>query len=279
MNRTPDCLSSSLGFKPNQHETLSLSRLSSVLFKQPHPHHHKRSRTLQIRSYQEEPKSGAISGFLKKVQGALPIVGLLSRLFSEEGGVGADCLRFPEFVRKVDKNLSSEAAQALAELEGRHGKMARKQVVLLWCWASAVGAGLVKSEEILLSARRLRASFDIVYEVEGLDMLMDEAIQKRKKSKLPLPDVPLTARVQKAFEAICICCLNMKTLPQSDAVLLESILAGVFPAVEREDVSAIVGRAVQTESKAKIESDSLNSSSIVTESPEGVQASLSVLDS
>lgn len=54
-------------------------------------------------------------------------------------------------------------------------QVAKPQYVLLWCWAAAVGAGLLKSEDFLLGAARLRVSHDIQYETETFDLLMDEA--------------------------------------------------------------------------------------------------------
>ena len=47
--------------------------------------------------------------------------------------------------------------------------------MLMWCWVAAVGEGLVKSDEILLGATRLRVSFDIQYEEDYFSILMDEA--------------------------------------------------------------------------------------------------------
>ena len=61
--------------------------------------------------------------FFKNVQSSLPIVGLLSRLISDEGGVGSDHLRLPEFRRKVEKLSTSEAAMAYSALEQRYGKV------------------------------------------------------------------------------------------------------------------------------------------------------------
>lgn len=54
-------------------------------------------------------------------------------------------------------------------------QVAKPQYVLLWCWASALGAGLLKSDDLLMSAARLRVSYDIQYETENLELLMDEA--------------------------------------------------------------------------------------------------------
>lgn len=47
--------------------------------------------------------------------------------------------------------------------------------VLLCCWLAAVGAGLLKSEEILEGVARLRISNDIEFEEETFIAMMNEA--------------------------------------------------------------------------------------------------------
>lgn len=47
--------------------------------------------------------------------------------------------------------------------------------VLLCCWLAAVGAGLLKSEEILEGVARLRISNDIEFEEENFIAMMTEA--------------------------------------------------------------------------------------------------------
>lgn len=47
--------------------------------------------------------------------------------------------------------------------------------VLLCCWLAAVGAGLLKSEEILEGVARLRLSNDIEFEEQNFIQLMNEA--------------------------------------------------------------------------------------------------------
>lgn len=47
--------------------------------------------------------------------------------------------------------------------------------VLLSCWLAAVGAGLLKSEEILEGVARLRLSNDIEFEEQNFIALMNEA--------------------------------------------------------------------------------------------------------
>lgn len=47
--------------------------------------------------------------------------------------------------------------------------------VLLCCWLAAVGAGLLKSEEILEGVARLRISDDIEFEEQNFIAIMSEA--------------------------------------------------------------------------------------------------------
>lgn len=47
--------------------------------------------------------------------------------------------------------------------------------MLLCCWLAAVGAGLLKSEEILEGVARLRLSNDIEFEEETFLAMMNEA--------------------------------------------------------------------------------------------------------
>lgn len=47
--------------------------------------------------------------------------------------------------------------------------------MLLCCWLAAVGAGLLKSEEILEGVARLRISDDIEFEEQNFIAIMNEA--------------------------------------------------------------------------------------------------------
>lgn len=49
--------------------------------------------------------------------------------------------------------------------------------VLLCCWLAAIGAGLLKSEEILEGVARLRISNDIEYEEQNFLAIMNAAKQ------------------------------------------------------------------------------------------------------
>lgn len=60
--------------------------------------------------------------------------------------------------------------------------------MLLCCWVAAVGAGLLKSEEILEGVLRLRISDDIEFEEQNFIALMNES---REVGKLELNSTPV----------------------------------------------------------------------------------------
>eukprot|EP00249_Psilotum_nudum_P005077 c18552_g1_i1 orf=232-1197(+) len=182
--------------------------------------------------------------FFNRIQGALPVVGLLSRILSDEGGIGGDRIQFMEFCTRVEKKCTPEASQAFQGFAMRYGKVAKPQFVLIWCWAAALGAGLLKSEDIMLGAARLRVSYDIQYEVDNLNLLMDAAAEKRSLSRSPLPCVPIESCAEKALDAICKCSMGRTTIDGDDAKLLTEILSTVFPSAQRAELERMVNSKV-----------------------------------
>ncbi|CAM6050625.1 unnamed protein product [Sphagnum compactum] len=181
-----------------------------------------------------------VGDFFNRIRGSLPIVGLVSRILSDEGGVGNDRIQFVEFCRKVEKSCSADASRAFYSFTERHGTAAKAQYVLVWCWAAALGAGLLKSDDLLMGASRLRVSYDIQYEIENLELLMDEAAKKRAKSNAPAIDIPMEVRAEKALDAICKCCIGANFIAEDDVPLLTSILTTVFPSADALEVERIV---------------------------------------
>ncbi|CAM6089078.1 unnamed protein product [Calypogeia fissa] len=182
--------------------------------------------------------------FLNRVQGSLPVVGLISRLLSPEGGIGSDRIRFEEFCTRVGRNCTLQDSSAFYRIAAKYGKTAKAPFVLIWCWAAALGAGLLRSEDLLMGATRLRVSYDIQYEVENFDLLMDEATKKREKSGSSVPDVPMESRAEKALEAMCICCTGRKDVAEEDAPLFSTILKVVFPTADRGQIDLIVASRI-----------------------------------
>ncbi|KAL2505165.1 hypothetical protein Adt_20786 [Abeliophyllum distichum] len=158
------------------------------------------SKSNGIFAYMEEKNS--ISNFANKVIGSLPVVGLVARILSDEGGVGSDFIDFAEFRRRVGKKCSINDSRAFYEFKDRRGRAGDPLYVLLCCWLAAVGAGLLKSEEILEGVARLRISNDIEFEEQNFIAMMNEAREKRAKLRAPVPSIPMEVRAEKALEAI-----------------------------------------------------------------------------
>lgn len=57
--------------------------------------------------------------------------------------------------------------------------------VLLCCWLAAVGAGLLKSEEILVGVARLRLSNDIEFEEQNFIAMMSDAREVSSSHLIP----------------------------------------------------------------------------------------------
>nr|CAD1823886.1 unnamed protein product [Ananas comosus var. bracteatus] len=160
--------------------------------------------------------------------GALPVVGLLARIFADEGGVGDDIVDFAEFRRRVGKKCGVTDSQAFYEFRDRRGRAGDPLYVLLCCWLAAVGAGLLKSEEIFEGVARLRISNDIEFEEETFLAMMNAAKEKRATLKSPPPEIPMEIRAEKALEGIYVCCFGQDPIEEEDAKLLRTILNAVF---------------------------------------------------
>ncbi|XP_057464072.1 photosystem I assembly factor PSA3, chloroplastic [Actinidia eriantha] len=191
-----------------------------------------------VKAYMED--SNSLSGFASKVIGSLPVFGLIARIFSDEGGLGGDTIDFAEFRRRVGKKCSVTDSRAFFEFQDRRGRSGDPLYVLLCCWLAAVGAGLLKSEEILEGVARLRLSNDIEFEEENFISLMNEAKEKRAKLNVPPPTVPMEIRAEKALEAIYICCFGKDPIEEEDERLLCVVLNAVFPSVGQPRVTRIV---------------------------------------
>lgn len=193
---------------------------------------------LLVRAYMED--SNSISGFASKVIGSLPVIGLVARIFSDEGGVGGDIIDFAEFRRRVGNKCSVNDSRAFFDFQERRGKVGEPLYVLLCCWLAAVGAGLLKSEEILEGVMRLRISDDIEFEEETFIAMMKESRERRAKLKTPAPNIPMAIRAEKALEAIYVCCFGRNVIEEEDEELLSTMLNAVFPDVGKQEIERIV---------------------------------------
>ncbi|RVX08886.1 Photosystem I assembly factor PSA3, chloroplastic [Vitis vinifera] len=193
---------------------------------------------LSIRSYMEDNNS--LSSLANRVIGSLPIIGLAARIFNDEGGLGGDIIDFAEFRRRVGKKCSINDSRAFYEFQDRRGRAGDPLYVLLCCWLAAVGAGLLKSEEILEGVARLRISNDIEFEEQNFIAIMNEARERRSKLRAASPTIPMEIRAEKALEAIYVCCFGKDPIEEEDERLLQIILLAVFPSVQKPEIERIV---------------------------------------
>ncbi|KAI3699794.1 hypothetical protein L2E82_44336 [Cichorium intybus] len=191
-----------------------------------------------IKSYMED--SNTISGFANRVIGALPVIGLVARILTDTGGVGGDFIDFAEFRRRVGRNASVNDSRAFIDFQDRRGRAGDPLYVLMCCWLAALGAGLLKSEEILEGVTRLRISNDIEFEEETFIAMMNEARERRAKSKVPAPAIPMEVRVEKALDAIYVCCFGRDGIDEEDERQLRIMLKVVFPSVGQDEIGKIV---------------------------------------
>ncbi|XP_021755924.1 photosystem I assembly factor PSA3, chloroplastic-like [Chenopodium quinoa] len=191
-----------------------------------------------IRAYIEN--TNPISSFANKVIGSLPIVGLIARIVNDEGGLAGDIIDFAEFRRRVGNKCSVNDSRAFYEFQERRGRTGEPLYVLLCCWLAAIGAGLLKSEEILEGVARLRLSNDIEFEEQTFIDKMTEAKERRAKLNAAAPTIPMELRAEKALDAIYVCCFGKDLIEEEDERLLITILRAVFPSVQQPEIERIV---------------------------------------
>lgn len=184
--------------------------------------------------------SNSFGSFVNRVIGALPVVGLIARILSDEGGVGDDIVDFAEFRRRVGNKCSEADSTAFYQFQDRRGRAGDPLYVLLCCWLAAIGAGLLKTEDLLEGVSRLRISNDIEFEEQTFMALMNEAKERRAKLKADPPAIPMEIRAQKALDAIYVCCFGRDSVEEEDERLLTTMLSAVFPSVQREEIRRLV---------------------------------------
>ena len=93
----------------------------------------------------------------KKVQGAIPVVSLVSKLLTPEGGIGVETLSYNEYCRiKLDAAGGTAYGEALSELCDAGKKEPR--TLLLLTWMVYEGDGLLPVDQAMSAARRLAST-------------------------------------------------------------------------------------------------------------------------
>lgn len=70
-----------------------------------------------------EPNPNSPAAIAGRLIGALPVVGLVARILSDEGGVGGDIIDFAEFRRRVSKKCTVMDSKAFYDFNQRRGKV------------------------------------------------------------------------------------------------------------------------------------------------------------
>lgn len=109
----------------------SLSKLTSSHSLRHHHHVHlfttrpsSRVAHFAVSAYMEN--SNSFGSFVNRVIGALPVVGLIARILSDEGGVGDDIVDFAEFRRRVGNKCSEADSTAFYQFQDRRGRVCNR---------------------------------------------------------------------------------------------------------------------------------------------------------
>ena len=144
---------------------------------------------------------------MKKVQGKIPVVSLLSKLLTPEGGIGVEALSYNEYCRaKLDAAGCTEYGASLSEICDAYKKEPRQ--LLLLTWMVYEGDGLLPDDVATAAARRLSSTgFDYEYEIFKFESARDEAIARaRKKGVDPRAGRDAARATKTATEVLELCC-------------------------------------------------------------------------
>eukprot|EP00878_Enallax_costatus_P024746 GHUV01026431.1.p1 GENE.GHUV01026431.1~~GHUV01026431.1.p1 ORF type:complete len:220 (+),score=46.80 GHUV01026431.1:181-840(+) len=171
----------------------------------------------------------------KKIQGALPIVGLLSRLSAPSGGF--DEVSYPEFCRSAFDTAGPNVREAVVEMERRYGKLGQSRWLYLMLWMAKHGNGLVPPKNVILAAKRLRVTQDVEIEMDRFEIARDATLAKYRMMQRPKGKI--SEAVDLAVDGVAILCLGLGeggAVKAEDEGMLADIICYVFPEATREEV-------------------------------------------
>ncbi|BDA47511.1 probable photosystem I assembly factor PSA3, chloroplastic [Coccomyxa sp. Obi] len=193
----------------------------------------------------------AIKRVARQIQGALPVVGLLSRLSSPSGGIGNDIMAYPEFARQLlyESNLP-EFVEATAEWERAYGKVGQRKLVLLYLYFASTAGGVVSGKLIMASARRVRVTQDIEIEIDRIDNARDQIYEKYKLTEKPKGK--LQDKIDIAVDSIVQLTLGLREgeeIPPAAAFMLVPVVAGAFST--NPDIKDLVKKSIESRAARK----------------------------
>lgn len=177
----------------------------------------------------------------KKIQGSLPIIGLLSRLTAPEGGFGE--ISYKEFCRATYDQGSADLLTAFGELEKRHGKPADRKYTFMVLWMAKYGAGLVAAKDMLNAAKRLRVTQDLEIEIDRFENARDIAI--KKYALIDRPEPQLSDCLDLSIDCVSCLCLGIpeaQPVPPEERQLLVDLMEPLYPAAGTAAIVASMER-------------------------------------
>lgn len=173
-------------------------------------------------------KDFSLGKFVKKVQGKLPVVSLLSKLLTPEGGFDGETLSYNEYTRiRLDQAGGTPFGAALSDLCDATKKEPR--TLLLLTWMAHEGDGLLGPEIVTSAAKRLGSSgFDYEYEIYRFEQARDAAISEMARKSGKRKRDPATAAAVAADALRFVVGPNASEETRADA---ETVAAGATESI------------------------------------------------
>jgi hypothetical protein len=173
-------------------------------------------------------KDFSLGKFVKKVQGKIPVVSLLSKLLTPEGGFDGETLSYNEYTRiRLDQAGGTPFGAALSDLCDETKKEPR--TLLLLTWMAHEGDGLLGPEMVTSAAKRLGSSgFDYEYEIYRFEQARDAAISEMARKSGKRKRDPATAAAIAADALRFVVGPNASEATNADA---ETVAAGATESI------------------------------------------------
>ena len=173
-------------------------------------------------------KDFSLGKFVKKVQGKIPVVSLLSKLLTPEGGFDGETLSYNEYTRiRLDQAGGTPFGAALSDLCDATKKEPR--TLLLLTWMAHEGDGLLGPEMVTSAAKRLGSSgFDYEYEIYRFEQARDAAISEMARKSGKRKRDPATAAAIAADALRFVVGPNASEATNADA---ETVAAGATESI------------------------------------------------
>lgn len=176
---------------------------------------------------------------LKKVQGSLPIIGLVSRLATPEGGF--DEVSHMEFGRTMFDTMGPDCRSSISLLDKKYGKYANTKWLFMILWMAKYGSGVVPLKDIVNAAKRIRYSQDVEVEVERFEGTRREAAKKYQF--MEIPEGTLRDKLTVSIDALGAMVFGLKdgeSPSAEDSAMLAGIIKAAFPEADVQLIRTLI---------------------------------------